>query len=157
MARADLPARTALGKGDVLSHLDVADATTCDVVEFEKFVSDTLFGLLSGVVFGPTASAMKCVSSLRPLLQNWDGTASQQAELDLVHFIGELDQAASAPVLVVSDSNMQTYWVVPTRGAQAVAGVIAPGLLAGYEEFNQWARVGWDLRLLQRPMLPGHP
>lgn len=147
----DVLARTALGGADVPSHLDMSDGTDVDSSEIERFVSDTSFGLLSGIIFGTPERAPALLRLLAPLLRDWDKTTREDGERALRQFVLDARRRSTVPILMIVDSDLQTYWVAPREGDDLRLVSVHENSAATDAEFESWARRGWDARFLQRP------
>jgi hypothetical protein len=143
-------ANTGIGIDDLPGYIDLADGTDCDHEEFDRFVSESTFGKLSGIVFGSARSASSCLSVFESYLKEWHKGSREDGEIGLLNWIRGMQSLSLNPAISITDSNMRTYYAIPKVDSASSRKTLNPKMLATKEEFTGWSRIGWDIKSLQR-------
>lgn len=140
--------QTSLGPDDQPSVLAVSTLSECSESEFASIVGQSTFSRLWGAFYGTRDSVTPYAVRLSSTLSGWGVQRRVDAERDYTAFLKDTSRDGIRTVVVVVDSNMRHYWVIPQSGElPALAEALKVVTRA---EFERWESVGWDVKRLER-------
>jgi hypothetical protein len=140
--------QTSVGSDDHASLLAISTVSECSQSEFSSIVSQSTFPRLWGAFYGGLDCVPSYAAKLSTTLCRWGVQRRSDAERAYVTFLHDTSRTGVRSVVVVVDSNMRHYWVVPQSGEPPTL----PATLtrATCTEFAHWQSVGWDVKRLER-------
>lgn len=139
--------QTSLGREDHPSVLAVSRVHGCSEREFSSVVGHSTFPRLWGAFYGTPRSVADYAMRLSDTLKGWGAQPRTVAARDYASFLQGTRRDRMRSVVVVVDSNMRQYWVVPQL--DDLLDVPEPLSFATRNEFERWEAVGWDVKRLE--------
>lgn len=140
--------QTSLGPEDQASVLAVSTVKECSDSDFSSIVGQPTFSRLWGAFYGDSDSVVPYAVRLSTTLSGWGVQRRMDAERDYFALLQDSGRSGIRSVVVVVDSDMRHYWVVPQLGD--LPQLPETLTLVTRTEFERWQSVGWDVKRLER-------